>query len=85
MYRKDASLGLNNNVRTSRDASIGGAIASKGASPEVMSMEVPAAVPTTPRSLWPKPTLVKEVPNPNKDKQKKPVLVHESPRKHVAT
>lgn len=66
-------------------ASTGKAIASKGATPEVLSMEVPTAVPTAPRSPWPKPTPMREVTKPNKDKQKKHVLVRESRRKNATT
>lgn len=49
-------------------ASTGGTISSKGTALEVMSMEVSAAVPTTLRSPRLKPTLVREVPKPKKDK-----------------
>ena len=61
-------------------ASTGGTIVSMGATQEVMSMEVQDAVPTVPRLARPKPTPMREVP-----KQKKPVLVCESPRKHAST
>lgn len=61
------------------------AIASEGASPEVMSMEVLAAVLMMSRSPRLKPMPTREVPKLKKDKQKKPMLVHESPQKHAAT
>ena len=48
-------------------------------------MEVPAVVPTALRSPRPKPTPMREVPKPKKDKQEKFFLVCESPRKHDAT
>lgn len=47
-------------------ASTRGAITSEGATPEVMSIEVLAVVPTTPMSLGPKPTPMREVPKPKK-------------------
>lgn len=65
--------------------STSGDFSSEGAVPEVVNVEVPAAVPTAPRSPRPNPTPVKEVPKIKKDKQKKLVPVHESPRKHAAT
>lgn len=63
----------------------GGTISSEGASPEVVSIEAPTTMPTAPRSPRPKPTLVREAPKPKKDKEKRPMLLHESKRKHSAT
>lgn len=63
-------------------ASVGGSIASEGATPKVVSMEVPIAVPKLARSPRPKPTSASEVPKLTKDKQRKTLSVCESPRKH---
>jgi len=60
-------------------------VASEGVSPKVMSMEVLATVPMTLRSPRPKPMLMREVPKPKKDNQKKLMPVCESPRKHAPT
>lgn len=64
---------LINNVMSSHveTASARGSIASLGATPEVVNMEAPAAVPKSSRSPRPKPTPVREVPKTNKCKQKK--------------
>lgn len=66
-------------------ASAKGSIAFEGASLEVVSMEVPAAVLKSPRSPRPKLALARDVPNLKKHKQKKMLLVHQSLRKHLAT
>lgn len=60
-------------------------ISSEGDAPKVVSMEVPTAVPMAPRSPRPKPTLVRDVPKPKKDKKKNHVPVCKSPRKHATT
>lgn len=52
-------------------ASTRGAITSEGVDPEVMSMEVPTAVPKAPRSPRPKPMLPREVPKTKKDEHNK--------------
>lgn len=77
----DIMLGLGPTETTSS----GEIVAFEGASPEVVSMEVPPIVPTAPRSPRPKPTPTREVPKPKKDKQKKLMPVRKSSRKHVAT
>lgn len=76
-----------NNVMSAPDetASTGGNVASKGVAPEVVSMEVPAAIPKVPRSPRPKPTLSREAPKPKMDKQKKTFPMRESLSKHAAT
>lgn len=48
--------------------SVGGSIAFEGATLEVISMEVSAGVPKSPRSPRLKPTLAREGPKPKKDK-----------------
>ena len=48
-------------------------------------MEVPVVVPRMPRLPRPKLTLVREVPKPKKDKQKRQVPVCESLREHATT
>lgn len=64
---------------------MGGVVVSKGATPQVMSMDILAPMATMSRSPTLKPRLVREVPKPKKDKQKKHMPMHESQRKHVAT
>jgi len=71
--------------RPGEAASTGGTVASEGAAPEVVSMEAPALVPMAPRSNRMKPTPVRENPKPKKDKKKRYMLVHKSPRKHSTT
>lgn len=66
-------------------ASTEGIVASEAAAPKVVSMEAPATMPMTPRSLRSKPTPVRENPKPKKDKQKRLMLVRKSLRKHSAT
>ena len=68
-----------------KTASTGGTIASEGVALDVVSMEALAPVPTILRSPRSKPTLVREVPKPKKDKKNKPMPVHKSSRKHAAT
>jgi len=68
-----------------KTASTEGTIASEGAAPVVVSMEVPAVVPMAWRFPRSKPMVMREVPKPKKDKKKKLILVRESSRKHVAT
>lgn len=48
--------------------SSGGDLSSKGATPEVVSMEALVSLPTTPRLPKPKPTSVRETKKPNKEK-----------------
>lgn len=62
-----------------------GVVASEGAALELMSREDPVFLPTALRSPKPKTTLVREVPKTKKEKQKKPMSMHESLRKHAAT
>lgn len=69
--------------RPGETISTGGAIACKGAAPIVMSRKALAAMPMAPRSPRPKPTPVRDVPKPTKDKKKKPMLVYKSRRKHA--
>jgi len=44
------------------------AITAKGASSEVAPVEVPAKVPKSPTTPWPRPTPTQEGPKPKKDK-----------------
>lgn len=83
----ESSQNLINSIMSAlaETTSNGGIIASKGASSEVVSMEVPAAVPKAPRSPRLKPTPKREAPKPKKDKQKKTMPMRESPRKHTST
>jgi len=76
---------LSTMFRPAETASTRGAIASEGVSQDVMSMEVPTAVPTASRLPRAKPTPVREVPKLKKYKQNKLVPVHKSTRKHAAT
>jgi len=64
-----------------------GDVASEAATLEVVSMEASAPVRTTPRLPRTKPTPTSEtkIAKSKKDKQKKSVLVHASPRKHTDT
>jgi len=55
--------------------SVGGSMASKGASAEVVSLGMPIAVPKSPRSPRLKPTPVGEASKMNKNKQKATQLV----------
>ena len=71
--------------RLGETTSTKGTIASEGDSLEVMSMEVLTAVPTTLRSHRLKPMLVREVPEPKRDKKKRSVSVRESLKNHAAT
>ena len=57
-------------------------MASKGASPEVVSVEVPASVSKSSRSPRLKPTPAREASNKKKDKQKATQPVHEFSRKN---
>lgn len=69
----------------SETASNGGTISSQGMASEVVSMEAPAPVPTAPRLPRSKYTPVRENSKPKKDKQKRPMPVCESLRKHSTT
>ena len=60
----------------------GGFVTSKGAAPEVASVEVLAEVPKSPRSPRLRPTSTTEGPKTKKYKQRVAQLVRESPRKH---
>lgn len=66
--------------------STGGDVAFEGFAPKVVSMEAPATVPMAPRSPL-KPTHSRETQTtkPKKDKQKNPLRVRESLRKHSTT
>lgn len=57
-------------------------MASKGDSPKVISVEVPADVLKSLRLPGLRPMQTREGPKMKKDKQKATQLVHESPRKH---
>ena len=63
-------------------ASVGEEMATEGATPKVVSVEVTAEVPKSQRFPKPKPIPPKEGPKMKKDKQKATQLVHESPMKH---
>ena len=65
--------------------STGGYVAFEGAVLEVVRMEAPFSMPMGLRSPRLKPTLVREAPKPKKYKQKRPMSMHESLRKHYAT
>lgn len=67
-----------------------GNVGSKIATPEVVSMDALATVPTTPRLPRPNPTHIRETQlakskKSKKEKEKKPVPVRASPRKHTKT